>query len=135
GYVSPIDALLIINDLNSNGAHPVPSGIGGTGEPPSEMLDVNGDGLITPMDVLLIINHLNSRAAARAQLDSTSISSTDSEVSKAMISTPLESAYAGASAAPTGLDSAEERRQRENASIDAELEALLDQLSREQTKP
>lgn len=135
GYVSPIDALLIINDLNTNGAHPVPSGVGGTGEPPSEMLDVNGDGLITPMDVLLIINHLNSRTVSRAQLESTSISSPDNEESEAIIPAPSDSAYASASAAPSGFDLAEERRQRENASIDAELEALLDQLSREQAKP
>lgn len=167
GYISPIDALLIINDLNSNGAHPVPSGVGATGEPPSEMLDVNGDGLITPMDVLLIINRLNSRAAAQNQRDSSSTSSPasdpqdDSSVgvgsrgsiaptivdsgldganaitpnrdeSTATIIAPSAPAYATASVAPTVFDLANERRQRENASIDAELETLLDQLSREQ---
>lgn len=134
GYVSPIDALLIINDLNSNGAHPVPSRVGAAGEPPSDMLDVNGDGLITPMDVLLIINHLNRRASP-AQFDSASISG---PASAAQGDPSLDVSSRG-SVAPTlvgstGFDLAEERRQRENASIDAELEALLDQLSREQAR-
>ncbi len=65
GYVSPIDALIIINEINSNGAHPIP--IGGEGEPPTHRIDVNGDGMITPIDVLLIINLLNERSMARAR--------------------------------------------------------------------
>ena len=169
GYVSPIDALLIINDLNANGAHPVPSGVGATGEPPSEMLDVNGDGLITPMDVLLIINQLNSRSMARTNLDKTSNSNpvaelssdassgasqlapgvvpssivspvvdnanattSDKQESRKMIAAPSDFDDTVARGSPTVYDLSEERRQRENASIDAELEALLDQLSREQ---
>ncbi len=169
GYVSPIDALLIINDLNSNGAHPVPSGIGATGEPPSQMLDVNGDGIVTPLDALLIINRLNSRASVRnqheassspglvsdPQADSNPIGSgpvhfapnnivsserdganrlfPDSDDSAMTIAIPSASNTPMVSAAPSVVSLASERRQRENASIDAELEDLLDQLSREQT--
>ncbi len=52
--VSPIDALLIINYLNSNGPGAVPSG---TGAP---FLDVNADGFVTSIDALIVINRLNT---------------------------------------------------------------------------
>jgi hypothetical protein len=55
GVVTPLDALLIINRLNS-GAPPAV-------RPGEERYDINGDGAITPIDVLYIINALNSRAA------------------------------------------------------------------------
>jgi hypothetical protein len=58
GLVTPIDALLIINDLNANGARPVP--------PPPVVLslvDVNNDRFVSPADVLVVINQLNQQAA------------------------------------------------------------------------
>jgi hypothetical protein len=57
--VSPIDALMVINFLNSQ--------FGGEGEIPSSYtpqmigyIDVNNDGLATPIDALMVINYLNS---------------------------------------------------------------------------
>jgi hypothetical protein len=51
GYVSPLDALLVINALN---------------QPPADLtssvLDVNGDRHLSPLDALLVINKLNSPA-------------------------------------------------------------------------
>ncbi|HND51422.1 MAG TPA: Ig-like domain-containing protein, partial [Pirellulaceae bacterium] len=56
GFVVPIDALKIINDLNSTGARELPEQYDGT----SPYFDVDGDRFIAPVDVLAIINHLNS---------------------------------------------------------------------------
>jgi len=56
--VASIDALLLINVLNSGkaGALPFP---GGPALPPP-FYDVNGDGKILPIDAILVINHLNA---------------------------------------------------------------------------
>lgn len=58
GFVVPLDALLLINDLNRNGARrlpnpPVPPFV------PPPFLDTNGDGFATALDVLAVINRLN----------------------------------------------------------------------------
>ncbi|MBM4090314.1 MAG: tandem-95 repeat protein, partial [Planctomycetes bacterium] len=52
--IEPLDALLVINDLNTNGP-------GRLIDPPTgpPFLDVNGDGFVSPIDALLIINYLN----------------------------------------------------------------------------
>lgn len=57
-FVTPIDALLIINFLNAN------NGNGSVADLPSPppFRDVNGDNFITPIDVLLVINELNARS-------------------------------------------------------------------------
>lgn len=59
GYISGLDALLIINELNRPGG-PLP--LDPTPEAPNvppPYLDVDGDGLVTATDVLLVINELN----------------------------------------------------------------------------
>lgn len=70
GLVSPVDALIIINELNvrtitaSNGAigvpwlHP---------EVPLVFWDVNDDGFCAPIDALLVINQLNQQAGAEGE--------------------------------------------------------------------
>ena len=58
GYVSPIDALIIVNHLKNSGSDRLidPSG----GETTEETYpDVSGDNFISPIDVLLVVNHLN----------------------------------------------------------------------------
>jgi hypothetical protein len=65
--VSPLDALLIINDLNASGPRALPMGAAqttaqGEGEQQSYP-DVNGDGYLSPIDVLSVINHLNAQGA------------------------------------------------------------------------
>ena len=63
--VTPLDALIVINRLNTQGSgvltrpHPSP------GSQP--YLDVNGDGNVTPVDVLLIINYINQRSVASGE--------------------------------------------------------------------
>ncbi|MBK8257613.1 MAG: trypsin-like serine protease [Polyangiaceae bacterium] len=60
GFVAPIDALLVINFLNS-----LPMGSNGElatipdASLPTAWVDVDGDGYVAAIDALLIINHLN----------------------------------------------------------------------------
>ncbi len=59
GGVSPVDALIIINELNTNGSQAlVGSAAAGA------YFDTNGDGYISSLDALLVINELNSRLSA-----------------------------------------------------------------------
>jgi hypothetical protein len=66
GILAPIDALLIINELNSRGGGyqlmPLASGGNGEGETASHRnyIDVNNDGYVAPIDALLVINALNA---------------------------------------------------------------------------
>ncbi len=67
--VTPLDALIIINELNASG--PRQLGVGGTpgatGEQSSSpLIDVDGDGYLNPLDALLVINHLNAEAEGPA---------------------------------------------------------------------
>ncbi len=58
--VIPLDALLIINQLNSKGIHPLePRGLDAASAP---YYDTNGDYLLAPIDVLLVINYLNAKS-------------------------------------------------------------------------
>ncbi len=60
--VTPLDALLVINALNQDGARILPPRP--AGEDPIPYLDSSGDGFLSALDALLIINALNSQAAA-----------------------------------------------------------------------
>lgn len=60
--VSAVDALIIINEINANGAHALPS-------PPAprnpwRYYDVNNDGNVSALDALIVINYLNRRPPA-----------------------------------------------------------------------
>ena len=60
---TPLDALLVINELNASGSRQLVANQnqGGQGEDVQSMyLDVNGDGFLTPLDALDIINFLNA---------------------------------------------------------------------------
>jgi subtilase family protein/Big-like domain-containing protein/GEVED domain-containing protein/dockerin type I repeat protein/fervidolysin-like protein len=64
--VSPLDALLVISQLNRFGAgtySPMLAAASGQGVP-ENFLDVNVDGMVTAMDAKLVIDYLNERAAA-----------------------------------------------------------------------
>jgi hypothetical protein len=61
GFISPIDVLLIINRLNSQGAGPLPTPTPGFQPPP--YYDTNGDGQLSPIDALLVVNFVNSGEA------------------------------------------------------------------------
>ena len=59
GVVSPLDSLLVINDLNTNGARALPNPPVSP-PPPPPYLDTNGDGWVSSADVSLIVNYLNT---------------------------------------------------------------------------
>jgi hypothetical protein len=58
GLVTPLDALLIIIELNAAGPHSLTPLPGGTARP--MFFDVSGDDEINPLDALLVINYLNA---------------------------------------------------------------------------
>jgi hypothetical protein len=58
GAVTPLDALLIIIELNAVGPRALPVQAGGTSAP--LFLDVSGDGNVGPFDALLVVNYLNA---------------------------------------------------------------------------
>lgn len=58
GVDSPLDALIIINELNTNGPRELDDGV------IDAFLDVNGDGIVSPIDVLLVINRLILKASS-----------------------------------------------------------------------
>jgi hypothetical protein len=57
GVVTPLDPLILINYINTNGVGPVRPLGEGEGAMPG--LDVDGDGAVTPIDILILINKLN----------------------------------------------------------------------------
>jgi hypothetical protein len=61
GTPSPVDVLLIVNELNAraSASPPIGSALTLPKAPGTPFFDVNGDGLITPVDALLTINYLN----------------------------------------------------------------------------
>ncbi len=61
GFVSPVDALKVINWLNDPAKPKLLTLADATFAPP--YIDVNGDGRVTASDALLVINYLNSRPA------------------------------------------------------------------------
>lgn len=59
GLITPMDALLIINEINSGGAR----SLLGTNVPYPPFIDTNGDNLLTANDVLQVVNFINARSA------------------------------------------------------------------------
>ena len=55
-FVSPLDALVVINALNSRGAS---SDLGARQNRLDSYLDTNGDRSMSPLDALIVINELN----------------------------------------------------------------------------
>ncbi len=64
GFVAPLDALTIINELNRSEPRLLPPPTGNDSPPP--FFDANGDGFLTPGDALFVINYLNSSASGFA---------------------------------------------------------------------
>lgn len=58
GFVSPIDALIVVNYLNNGNETFLPN----SGVEPAPFLDPTGDENATPLDALVIINFLNSNS-------------------------------------------------------------------------
>ena len=103
GYLAPLDALLIINDLNARGSRPLTA-------PPTEaldgesdaqalalddaswMLDVNNDGYLSPLDALLIVNQLNAQSDLDAVTSSPGLlhERADEPLAPPVVDPPLE---------------------------------------------
>ncbi|MHB8954103.1 MAG: dockerin type I domain-containing protein [Pirellulaceae bacterium] len=66
GSLSPLDALLVINELNRVGSHALAPPAAGQFPPP--YLDVSGDNNVTPLDALWVINALNSSSTQSSSL-------------------------------------------------------------------
>ena len=64
--VTPLDALLVINELNAAGPRQLSAHRGTGGVPP--FLDSNGDGYLSALDALLVINELNAQNGNAARL-------------------------------------------------------------------
>jgi hypothetical protein len=63
GQITPLDALILINNINAYGGSrwlPVPPT---AAESPPPFLDPSGDGKITPLDVLIVINYINAHGS------------------------------------------------------------------------
>jgi len=72
GLVTPIDALLILNQINAVRS-------GATGEAASNLAsslysDVNGDGHVTPLDALHVLTHMGAARRGEAPIDITELS-------------------------------------------------------------
>jgi subtilisin family serine protease/subtilisin-like proprotein convertase family protein len=65
GFVSPLDALLVIIELNAVGPRELPLASGGTLSP--HFFDISGDNSLTPLDALEVINYLNAGGNAEGE--------------------------------------------------------------------
>src|SRR5205823_2718748 len=63
GTVTPLDALVIINELNANGSHTLLNPPIAPSNPPP-YFDVNNDSIVSALDALNVINDLNSTIQA-----------------------------------------------------------------------
>jgi len=73
GFVAPIDALVVINELNSRGSYNLlnrAAASGAEGEQASQpkYYDVNNDGYLTPLDALTVINKLNAEGEGETDI-------------------------------------------------------------------
>ena len=76
GFVSPIDALFVIDRLNRLGAVALPQmRLEGEAASPAPYLDVSGDGVISPVDALIVIETMNRSAEGEAGSSDTGDSS------------------------------------------------------------
>ncbi len=66
GQVVPLDALLVINSLNTEGPRKLPASLPDPFEP-VRYLDCNGDGSLSAIDALLVINFLNTRVSGEGE--------------------------------------------------------------------
>lgn len=75
-HISPIDALLVVNELNTLGGHALPT----LTQPPTAYLDTTEDGFVSPLDALSVINELSRRAAEQNQQAAAAVPAASAEV-------------------------------------------------------
>ena len=57
GFITPLDVLALVNDINTRGIRDLPTGVPASSAP---YLDVDGNGKLDPLDILAIINFINA---------------------------------------------------------------------------
>ena len=73
GWISPFDALLVINHLNAAANAVILS------QQQEYALDVNADEIVSPLDALLVINYLNNRGTGEGESSDNSLTSADGD--------------------------------------------------------
>ena len=73
GWISPFDALLVINHLNAAANSAIVS------QQQEYTLDVNADEIVSPLDALLVINYLNNRDAGEGESSDDNLTSADAD--------------------------------------------------------
>ena len=73
GYITPLDALLLINRIQADGPGPLPD------EAPTSppYWDCSGNGTISPLDILLVIRDINGNGSQTLDADETGGGSCD----------------------------------------------------------
>ncbi|MBU6175104.1 MAG: hypothetical protein KGQ60_14945, partial [Planctomycetes bacterium] len=61
--ISPLDVLILINELNSKGSRKLDD----IGPNSNQFLDVDDDGSVSPLDVLYVINWINSQSSGSGE--------------------------------------------------------------------
>ena len=79
GTVTALDVLLLINEINVNGARELASRTAEHPGPPL-FLDPSGDARLGPMDVLTVINYINGHPSPQAEAEATDSVSPRSQV-------------------------------------------------------
>jgi hypothetical protein len=91
GQVTPLDAVMVVNELNSRGPHSMASRL--RTQNAADYLDVDGDNALTPLDAMLIVNWLNSGRRGEGEPTSaaepTPSASSPSALSAALATLPL----------------------------------------------
>jgi hypothetical protein len=138
GFVSPIDALQVINRLNDPNWDPLPPP---SGTQPPPFVDVDGSGAIEPLDALLVINQLNAEAEGESVASGWSnpayiLSDTrptsvtpGAALRQAVIREALFADLDGRLAGATGSTAAQYAATPLPAALDAQLEELLPTLA------
>jgi parallel beta-helix repeat protein len=67
GKVSPIDVLLVINDLNKNGARSLSGTTRPDGAPYYDVSDDSPEAWISPIDAMIVINYLNAMSQGEGE--------------------------------------------------------------------
>jgi hypothetical protein len=118
GFVSPIDAVLVINLINNFGSGPIAQPfLPGIVIEPGFYPDVDGDNFVSPVDAVLVINVLNATAAASA-------SGTGSSAVQSLSQASGEAETVILNAAPLGSD--------DGSRFLGELDSLLDLLAHDE---
>ena len=92
GFITPLDALMIINQLNKTGAIFL-SESHLKRAPRAPYIDTNGDNYVTPLDALLVINYLNYGMEAKVSTLAAEASSVENSPLEAKINTQALAAF------------------------------------------